>query len=256
MYIRVLVSHKSLTYNCQEVYLHVNANETVWRCGKCNRILGNITSVKNMNTCFDCGGIITVKKYIQPEYKTYLTCIDKYDPFELEELDIWQAKTGNISIKDMSTSHIANTLALMIHSKFLGERLYQVFEMVREFETRQDVSPQDFNKFSKVVLFLEDESKMDKVYNIRIQSQFILTPRYVKDKLGIGFKILETEVEKEVSITKIEKTEDAVDQALRIGFRALARAHHPDLGGDAEVMQIINRAKKEMAELLNAVREK
>lgn len=92
-----------------------------------------------------------------------------------------------------------------------------------------------------------------KIFTIKLESQFIPTPTMVKAKLGLGYKVLTVEVEKEWS-KPITDVNSAVDAILYTGFRALARANHPDLGGNAEVMVILNRAKKELADLIKEVR--
>jgi hypothetical protein len=172
-----------------------------------------------------------------------------------EGILLWRTKTGDIiPINKMETSHLAFALRLLYASKWAPEKIVHIQSMLRELECRTDMTDQAFTAFAQVVLEMENEKMSDKIYNIRIQSSFILTPRFIKEKLGIGFKIIETEVEKDVKVSDIKTVEDAVDDALRIGFRALARAHHPDLGGDSEKMVIINRAKKEMEELLKLVR--
>jgi hypothetical protein len=91
---------------------------------------------------------------------------------------------------------------------------------------------------------------MPKVYTIRIQSEFVLTPAEVKRKLGLGFKVLETSVERIDSIPPINDNISAMEAIIKIGYRALARANHPDLGGDTEVMTILNRTRKELDELI------
>ena len=92
------------------------------------------------------------------------------------------------------------------------------------------------------------------VYNIRIQSPFVLTPTRVKESLGIGFTVLSVDVEKEQQQIKIESVDDAVKAMVQQGYRALARANHPDLGGSTDVMMTINRAKKELLELLESLK--
>ena len=92
------------------------------------------------------------------------------------------------------------------------------------------------------------------VYNIMIQSPFILTPTQVKNKLGIGFKVLTIETERDIPDTTITDVDSAVAAIIQTGYRALARANHPDLGGDSEVMLILNRSKKELLDLLESVK--
>jgi len=92
-----------------------------------------------------------------------------------------------------------------------------------------------------------------KMFIIKLESQFIPTPTMVKQKLGIGFKVLSVEVERE-SYKEIKDVDSAVDAILYTGYRALARANHPDLGGNAETMVILNRAKKELMDLLKELK--
>ena len=97
-------------------------------------------------------------------------------------------------------------------------------------------------------------SSTNKVYNIRIQSPFILTPNKVKESLGIGYKVLEVNVEKESAPEPITNIDSAVSNIIKAGYRALAMSHHPDLGGDTNTMVILNKAKKELIELLESVK--
>ena len=93
-----------------------------------------------------------------------------------------------------------------------------------------------------------------KTYNARIQSSFFLTNERLKSALGAGYKILSLEAEKDLPEKNIVNVDSAVEAILSVGFKALARANHPDLGGDPEVMIILNRAKKELSDLLTSVR--
>jgi len=90
----------------------------------------------------------------------------------------------------------------------------------------------------------------DRVYNIRIQSPFVLTPHEVKRKLGTGYRVLSTEVEGDVQIPHITDTLSAMNAIIKTDYRALARANHPDLGGDAQVMVLLNQTRKELEALL------
>lgn len=94
------------------------------------------------------------------------------------------------------------------------------------------------------------EKEMPKVYTIRIQSEFVLTPSEVKRKLGIGYKVLDTSVEKVDSVPDIKDNVSAMEAIIKTGYRTLARANHPDLGGDAEVMTILNKTRKELDDLI------
>lgn len=104
------------------------------------------------------------------------------------------------------------------------------------------------------------------VYSIRIESPFILTQRQIKEKLGIGFKVVSVETEKDLSTKPIIDVDSALAALIQTGYRALARANHPDLSASddtesisdkearAERMMLINRAKKEINELLDSLR--
>ena len=93
----------------------------------------------------------------------------------------------------------------------------------------------------------------EKEFTIRIASQFIPTPNFVKSKFGVGYKVLSVEVDKEIQ-REIKDVDSALDAIVAIGYRSLARAFHPDLGGDKDTMVILNRAKKELSDLLREVR--
>jgi hypothetical protein len=95
--------------------------------------------------------------------------------------------------------------------------------------------------------------KAGKTYNIRIVSPYVLTQGYLKNKLGIGYHVVSVEVEKDQVIPDITDTITAMSAIIKTGYRALARANHPDLGGDAQTMQILNRTKKELEALLQEI---
>lgn len=96
--------------------------------------------------------------------------------------------------------------------------------------------------------------KENKIYNIRLQSPFLLLPNQVKEKLGIGYKVLSIEIENELAVPDITDIDSAVEAIVKVGYRSLARANHPDLGGDVWVMSIINKAKSELLQLLKEVK--
>ena len=96
--------------------------------------------------------------------------------------------------------------------------------------------------------------KENKIYNIRLQSPFLLLPNQVKEKLGIGYKVLSIEIENELAVPDITDIDSAVEAIVKVGYRSLARANHPDLGGDVRVMSIINKAKSELLQLLKEVK--
>ena len=62
--------------------------------------------------------------------------------------------------------------------------------------------------------------------------------------------MITVETEKDIYTPHITDTDSAVEVMIRTGYRALARANHPDLGGDIQVMATINKAKKEILDLL------
>jgi hypothetical protein len=100
-----------------------------------------------------------------------------------------------------------------------------------------------------------EKDKMKQLYNIRIESPFIMTQRQLKEKFGIGFKVISVETEKDLYAPKIADVDSASEAMILTGYRALARAHHPDLGGDVETMVHLNRAKKEILDLLKTLKE-
>lgn len=91
-------------------------------------------------------------------------------------------------------------------------------------------------------------------YRVEIESPFLLTQKQVKERFGIGFIVVSIEIAKDIPTIKIVDVDSAVEAIVNTGYRALARANHPDLGGDPEIMVIINRAKKELLDLLNSLK--
>ena len=89
------------------------------------------------------------------------------------------------------------------------------------------------------------------IYEVRIESNSILTPTKVREALGIGYKVLSVEVKKDIPELKLETIHDAFKSILKVGYRALVRAYHPDVGGDTEKMMLINRAQKELSDLVD-----
>jgi hypothetical protein len=102
----------------------------------------------------------------------------------------------------------------------------------------------------------EDDIKMadQRKFTITLESQFIPTPTMVKNKLGTGYKVIAVELEREYPKDAISDVDSAVAAILYTGYRALARANHPDLGGNAEIMMVLNKAKKEIDDLLKSLR--
>jgi len=101
----------------------------------------------------------------------------------------------------------------------------------------------------------KENSKVKQTYTIRIESPFILTARDIKDKIGIGYKVVSVETERDRYIPPITDVDSATEAMVLTGYRALARSYHPDLGGNEEVMKTINQAKKEVLDLLKSLKE-
>lgn len=95
-----------------------------------------------------------------------------------------------------------------------------------------------------------DEKDNMQTYTVRLQSNYIVTATHIRNSLGVGFKVLSVETERDTVKEKIVGIKDAVKAIIKTGYRALARAHHPDMGGDVEVMADINKAKKELDEVI------
>lgn len=126
----------------------------------------------------------------------------------------------------------------------------------KDFVSRMgDKIPPNYNypKYFYEVKMTTPTFEKSRIFTIKLESQFIPTPTMVKQKLGIGYKVLAVEVEKEASVA-ITSVDSAVDAMIKTGYRALVRAFHPDFGGDPEVMVVLNRAKKEVDDLLKEVR--
>ncbi len=159
--------------------------------------------------------------------------------------------------KDMNTGHIANSLFSMLFKaprEYLPYNRDRIYELLNEFHERDDATSLEASKVRQVEIALEEWTVMDKTYTIRISSPFILTQMHVKKALGTGYKVSSIELEKDNNYAPITDIETAVDNIIRTGYRALARAHHPDFGGNLETMMILNKAKKELLELLESVK--
>jgi hypothetical protein len=94
-----------------------------------------------------------------------------------------------------------------------------------------------------------------KTYTFNVRSRFILTQTALKQALGPGYQVTSVAVATDISTLPVINVDSAAMAIINTGFRALARAYHPDLGGDPEVMVILNRTKKELTELLNSLKE-
>ena len=84
----------------------------------------------------------------------------------------------------------------------------------------------------------------NKIYTINISSRFILTQSQVKQALGIGYKILSVEQAKDADDFPVVNVDTAAEAIIKVGFRALAMAYHPDRGGDEEKFKILNQTKE------------
>jgi hypothetical protein len=91
------------------------------------------------------------------------------------------------------------------------------------------------------------------VYTVNIESRFVLTQTQLKEALGLGYRITSIECEKDNLVNAIINVDSAAMTIIQTGYRALARAYHPDLGGDENVMKILNQTKKELIDLIKSL---
>lgn len=91
------------------------------------------------------------------------------------------------------------------------------------------------------------------IYTVNIESRFILTQTQIKEALGLGYRIISIEYEKDNSTSPIVNVDSAAMTIIQTGYRALARAYHPDLGGDENIMKILNQTKKELIDLIKSL---
>jgi len=133
-----------------------------------------------------------------------------------------------------------------------------VFPVITRLYTATQIEEfrNQFNELClKRLLEKQDMTEIKKrQYVIRVESPFIITPTEAKKKFGIGFSVLNVEVEKEVTQIPVKDHDSAIDAIILAGYRSLARAYHPDLGGDPNIMMEINQAKKELQELIKELR--
>lgn len=113
-------------------------------------------------------------------------------------------------------------------------------------------TPQSIYILEEMAMTMPDDKS--KTYMVRVKSPFILSPNQVKEKLGIGYKVLEVNLERDFKFKPIKDVDSAVEMMIQTGYHALVRANHPDLGGDPAVMSLLTRAKKELTELLESVK--
>lgn len=96
---------------------------------------------------------------------------------------------------------------------------------------------------------------VEQTYQITVKSRFILTQSQVKQSLGTGYQVLSVELAKDASNLPIIDVDSAAIAIINTGYRALARAYHPDLGGDPGVMRTLNQTKKELVDLIKSLGE-
>jgi len=100
--------------------------------------------------------------------------------------------------------------------------------------------------------------KTSNVYTVYIESRFVLTQSQLKEALGLGYRILSIEMDKDVSSSKINfsDVDETAKAIIHAGYRALARAKHPDLGGSEEEMKVLNQTKRELIDLVKSLEER
>jgi hypothetical protein len=91
------------------------------------------------------------------------------------------------------------------------------------------------------------------IYTINVRSRFILTQQQIKKSLGVGYEVLSIETAKDV--LPIIDIDSAAQAIINTGYRALARAYHPDLGGNENTMKVLNQTKRELMDLLKSIEE-
>jgi hypothetical protein len=121
-----------------------------------------------------------------------------------------------------------------------------------------DQSSFDISFFSKLREVMEMNKmtipgKQLNIYTVNIESRFILTQTQIKEALGLGYRIISIEYEKDNSTSPIVNVDSAAMTIIQTGYRALARAYHPDLGGDENIMKILNQTKKELIDLIKSL---
>lgn len=235
--------------------------ESVWTCAICTKILGTDQRIRRVWFCPDCGAQLLVevipdpwtapKWYSPPRYRPG-SDPDQEPPQFL--VNTWISTRGEIPIAQLETKHLGNILRMIATKKIAHDNFLLVHNLLKEFESRSDVQQHDVDAYLLCQAELEKEYNMTKVYNIRIQSPFILTTGQVKSKLGIGFQVLSCETETDLPQATITDVDSAVEAIVKVGYRSLARAYHPDLGGEPEKMQTLNRAKKELLDLLASLK--
>jgi hypothetical protein len=100
-------------------------------------------------------------------------------------------------------------------------------------------------------------------YTILVESPFVLTEQDVKNRLGIGFKVLNVKNDKSDQLANKQQWEDAklptdlntIDISaaiIRSGYRALVKSAENQ--SNHEAMVAINKTKKELEELLRSLK--
>lgn len=239
----VLVTDGLNSYNC-------TITPTSVICGKCGHYFAMVTLGATCRIC-----------------RTQITQIldDSHPKNTVDFFDLYKWRPSDFRVNDWNRHHkqqeipitgckseaekIARKLSLAVTYRDKPE---SIIALIETFEQQTDITPLAASIYKNA---MERIDKMgQKVYEICISSPFILTSSIVKEKLGIGYKIISVEVEKESSPVEINSVDAAAEQIIKVGFRALARAHHPDLGGNEEVMKILNRTMSELKGILASVK--
>jgi len=216
-----------IAYQCQRISLER------WSCGKCQ--YGYIT--KEMHVCPNCNYDL-VNDFMQSVRQ-----VIGISPTWIEEIGL-----GRVPLR---------TIPLLTPSPPIWN--------LTKFSTKDAFN--HIKQSAETEKYMTAQSKIkNQVYNIRIESPFILTQKQIKEKLGIGFHVVSVETERDLATKPIIDVDSAVEAMITTGYRALARANHPDLTGQdsteseterlarADRMVLITKAKKELTDLLKEVK--
>jgi Putative quorum-sensing-regulated virulence factor len=147
-------------------------------------------------------------------------------------------------VRDERDLHIFTVLPeVMTFGKYKGMKLSEVPADYLEWLIEQQIN--STVKYRTELEKRELGTKYMQTYTVRIQSEFVVTATHVKNSMGPRFRVVSVETERDSVKETPTSVRGAVWAILKSGYRALARAYHPDLGGDTEVMVNIN---KELAE--------
>lgn len=91
------------------------------------------------------------------------------------------------------------------------------------------------------------------LYLVKILSHCKITQELLQHLIGRNALVQSVE-ETTPPASRINTVETAVEAIVKAGYRQLAMQSHPDLGGSQETMALLNRAKKELIELLESVK--